>query len=144
VTHSSNAKNTPGYPVPVVRLIVPDTDGHVLVVRRRGGGYAPGDWCLPGGKVDYGDTVERTVAKELTEETALKCTSAEFLFFQDSLPLAPGQMHCINLYFRCAAQGKIVLNPESSEHAWIGPDDLDHYALAFRNDEGLQRYWSES
>lgn len=129
------------HPVPVVRLVVPDEGGRVLVLRRQGGGYAAGKWCLPGGKVDYGDTVEQTVAKELAEETGLRCTSAEFLFFQNSLPVVPGKMHCINLYFLCTAEGEIVLNLESTDYAWIGPAELDEHALAFLNDEGLRRYW---
>lgn len=140
-TRPANEDSTLPYPVPVVRLVVPDPGGCVLILRRQGGGYAAGQWCLPGGKVDYGDTVEQTVAKELVEETGLRCTSAEFLFFQDSLPVIPGKMHCINLYFCCAAEGEIVLNPESTEYAWISPAELDDHALAFRNDEGLKRYW---
>lgn len=132
------------YPVPVVRLIVPEQGGRVLVLRRQDGGYAAGQWCLPGGKVDYGNTVGQTVVKELAEETGLRCTSAAFLYFQDSLPIAPGKMHCINLYFLCAAEGEIVLNAESTEYAWIGLAELESHALAFRNDEGLKRYWSRS
>lgn len=129
------------YPVPVVRLIVPDTSGCVLILRRHGSSHESGRWCLPGGKVDYGDTVEQTVAKELREETSLECTSSTFLFYQDSLPLGPGKMHCINLYFECRVTGTVVLNDESSESDWIGPNDLDSYKLAFRHDEGLRQYW---
>ena len=135
-------EGSPSHPVPVVRLVIPDEKGRVLVLRRRASEYATGDWCLPGGKVDYGDTVEHTVAKELAEETSLRCTSSRFLFYQDSLPLEPGKMHCINLYFECEVSGSIVLNEESSEFAWIGSDQLGRYEIAFRNDEGLRRYWN--
>ena len=98
-------------------------------------------FCLPGGKVDYGDTIENTIAKELREETELVCTGSRFLFYQDSLPEGPGKMHCLNLYFECTASGSVRLNEESSEHAWIGPDDLDRYEVVFGNGEGLRRYW---
>lgn len=129
------------FPVATVRLIVCDSHGRVLIVRRQQAQYAPGQWCLPGGKVEYGETVDHAVTKELREETALECTSARFLFYQDSLPLELGKMHCINLYFACEVTGKLVLNEESSECAWIGPEELTRYRLAFRNDEGLRRYW---
>lgn len=130
-------------PVPVVRLIVRDRGGKVLILRRAATAYGEGAWCLPGGKVDYGETVEQAVAKELREETTLTCESARFLFYQDSLPPEPGGMHCINLYFECRVRGELVLNPESSASAWIGPDDLGGYEIAFRNDEGLRRYWKD-
>ncbi len=128
-------------PVPVVRLIVQDARGRVLVLRRAADSTAGGRWCLPGGKIDYGDTVEEAAGRELREETSLRSTGLTFLFYQDSLPPAPGKMHCINLYFRCDADGEIVLNDESVDAAWIGPEDLVEYALAFRNDEALVRFW---
>ena len=130
-------------PVPVVRLIVQNAEGGVLVLRRAGTAHAEGGWCLPGGKVDYGETVEQAVRKELREETALECGHARFLFYQDSLPPQPGEMHCINLYFECSVSGDLKINPESSDWAWIGPDELDRYRIVFRNDEGLRRYWAE-
>jgi hypothetical protein len=52
-------------------------------------------------------------------------------------------MHCINLYFECSVSGDVKLNPESSEWAWITPDELDRYEIVFRNDEALRRYWDE-
>lgn len=131
------------FPVPVVRLIIANEEGKVLILRRHNSEYGAGQWCLPGGKVDYGDTVENTVAKELSEETALVCDEVKFLFFQDSLPLAAGKMHCINLYFACTTTGEIQLNEESSEYAWIGPEELKDYDIAFRHDYGLKRFWEE-
>lgn len=131
------------YPVPVVRLIVPGTAGRILILRRQGGAYEAGRWCLPGGKVDYGQTIEQTVIKELAEETALTATSSRFLFYQDSLPVKEGKMHCINLYFECAVSGEIVLNDESDEYAWIGKGNIHKYEITFRNDEALLRYWGE-
>ena len=131
------------YPVPVVRLIIVNAEGKVLILKRHNSEYATGQWCLPGGKVDYGETVDETVRKELREETSLTCTSAKFLFLQDSLPLEAGKMHCINLYFECTTAGEILLNEESSAYAWIGPSEITQYQIAFRHDLGLLRFWEE-
>ena len=129
------------YPVPVVRIIIADESGRVLILKRSVTEYAPGQWCLPGGKVDYGDTVEQTVRRELLEETALQCTDARFLFYQDSLPLEPGKMHAINLYFECTVKGSIALNEESTDCTWIDSAALEDYSLVFRNDLALRQYW---
>ncbi len=131
------------HPVPVVRLIIGDRDGRVLILRRQESEYAAGEWCLPGGKVDYGETVEESIAKELREETSLTCVASRFLFYQDSLPLQPGGMHCINLYFECEVEGTVCLNEESSEFDWMSRNELPARPLAFRNDLGLLRYWQE-
>jgi 8-oxo-dGTP diphosphatase len=129
-------------PVPVVRLIVPDASGRVLILRRAPDSTDGGRWCLPGGKIDYGDTVEQAAIRELQEETSLRATNLRFLFYQDSLPSAPGRMHCLNLYLECSVEGEVVLNEESVEAAWISREDVPHYELSFRNGEGLARYWA--
>jgi len=131
----------PRFPVPVVRLVILDKQGRVLVLRRANTAYGQGQWCLPGGKVDYNKTVEQAVIDELREETSLSCAEMHFLFYQDSLPPEEGGMHCLNLYFECRPSGQIELNPESSDSAWVSEQELDKYALVFRNDEGLRRYW---
>lgn len=128
-------------PIVAVRIIVPDADGKVLLLRRQRTAHGAGAWCLPGGKVIFGDTVDRTVTKELMEETGLTCNRARFLFYQDSLPSAPDGMHYVNLYFECVCSGAVMLNPESSTHAWVGPTDAGNYKIVFRNDAALTWYW---
>lgn len=127
-------------PVSVVRAIIMDKQGRLLLLRRRPGSAGAGQWCLPGGKVDYGETVEQALRAEVAEETGLQCQTVEFLFYLDSTPSAPGAMHCINFYFHCATAGEITLNDESTAYAWALPEELDDYDIAFRNDEGIQRY----
>ena len=129
------------YPVPVVRIIVNDADDRALILRRQNTMYAGGGWCLPGGKIEYGQTVEEAAARELEEETALCCKSSNFLFYQDSPPKKPGDMHCINFYLECLVTGSLAINDESSDAAWITQADLDQYDIVFLNGEGLIRYW---
>jgi 8-oxo-dGTP pyrophosphatase MutT (NUDIX family) len=107
--------DTNDFPIPVARLIVQNDENEVLILQRAGSAHADGSWCLPGGKIDYGDTVEKSAARELKEETSLDFDSLQFLFYQDSLPLKPGGMHCINR----------------------------DYDIAFRNDEALIQYWEQ-
>ena len=136
-----NADSTPAIPVLSVRLIVRNDDGQVLILQRPLNSHGAEGWCLPGGKVDFGDTAEATVAKELEEETSLTCTKTRFLFYQDSLPNEESSMHVVNLYFECEAEGQMQLNEESTDSAWISADDMADYRLVFRNGEGLWRYW---
>ena len=115
-----------------------------MVLKRALDSTDGGRWCLPGGKMDYGDTVEQAAIRELHEETSLRATNLRFLFYQDNLPPAPGRMHCVTLYFECSAEGEVVLNEESIEAAWISREEVPLNQLAFRNDEALVRYWAEA
>ncbi|BFV55634.1 hypothetical protein KCMC57_up07380 [Kitasatospora sp. CMC57] len=58
-------------PVLGAGVIVPGTDGRVLVGRRITPGEPP-TWSLPGGKVDHpGESFEQAAARELAEETGI-------------------------------------------------------------------------
>ena len=132
-------------PVAVVRAIIADEQNRVLLLRRRESSQGGGQWCLPGGKVDYDQTVEAAMIHEILEETGLACVAcvaADFLYYQDSLPLKPGGMHCINFIFKCVVQGEIVLNAESTEYAWVTPETLQDYTVAFRNDEIVKWFFN--
>jgi 8-oxo-dGTP diphosphatase len=131
------------YPVPAVRIIVHDNFGRVMLLKRSDNVFKPGSWCLPGGLVDYGETVFDAARRELIEECGLKLISAHFLFYQDSLPEIKGEMHCINFYFKGKYKGEIALNEESSKIAWVFRSDINHYDIAFKNEQGLIRYWNE-
>ena len=132
------------YPVPVVRALIEDPRGRILLLERAGTGHGDGGWCLPGGKIDYGKTVDEALAQEIMEETSLDLCSARFFFFQDSLPFHPGGMHCINFYFHCRVKGDLRLNDESSGYAWIGPAEMGAYNIVFRNDEAIRRHFGRN
>ena len=97
---------------------------------------------MPGGKIEYGQTIEAALARELVEETSLRLVDASLFLLQDSLPPREDAMHCINLYYTCRVSGEIRLNEESSAAAWIGAQDLDRYDLVFRNDEAVRAYFA--
>jgi 8-oxo-dGTP diphosphatase len=131
------------YPIPVVRALIENSKGQILLLRRAKSQYGQAGWCLPGGKIDYGQTAEEALAKEIFEETSLQLLDAKFFFFQNSLPLHPKDMHCVNLYFLCRVQGTIRLNEESSDYVWIGPAQIGAYDIVFKNDEAIRSHFAD-
>ncbi|AGZ41570.1 NUDIX hydrolase [Actinoplanes friuliensis DSM 7358] len=59
-----------------VGLIVVDAEGRVLLGRRIKAGEDP-SWCLPGGHVEAGETIEQAAAREAEEEAGIDGTKPE-------------------------------------------------------------------
>ena len=129
-------------PYLAVRAIITNESGKVLILKRANTAEGDGKWCLPGGNIEYGETIEETVAREIMQETSLNCTDIRFLFYIENPPSEESELHYINLVFVCGAEGKVKLNYESSDHAWIDLTDLPDYKIAFKNDEILRKFWN--
>jgi len=57
-----------------VGAVIEDKEGRVLLVRHvpQRGGFWQGKWICPGGKLEYGETIERGILREVREETNLE------------------------------------------------------------------------
>ena len=133
------ASPSPARPVVAIRVFASDAAQRILLLRRANSEYGEGQWCLPGGKLDYGDTPEGTVAKELVEETNLVAKDVTFLFYQNSPPVQAGKMHCLNLYFRCTTEEAVTLNQESSEFVWLTLEEALAKKPVFGAEEAIRR-----
>ncbi|MFI7004639.1 NUDIX hydrolase [Nocardia sp. NPDC050175] len=76
----------------VLLCVVGESDGapSVVVIRRAYRGRNAGQWGLPGGRLDEGETAEQAVLRELHEELGLTATSADLLGRLDDFPAASG------------------------------------------------------
>lgn len=62
-------------PLPTVDVIIELPEGIVLIERRN----EPYGWAIPGGFVDYGETLESAAVRESLEETSLAVTDLRLL-----------------------------------------------------------------
>jgi ADP-ribose pyrophosphatase YjhB (NUDIX family) len=96
----------PKTPDLTVDIIIEYNDNIVLIKRKN----PPYGWALPGGFVDYGETVESAAAREAKEETSLDLIDLQqFKVYSD--PSRDPRGHSVSVVF--TAKGKGILKPDS-------------------------------
>ena len=96
-------------PSVTVDLIIELTDGKIVLIKRKN---PPPGWALPGGFVDYGETLEAAAVREAKEETSLDVTLVrQFHTYSD--PARDPRGHTIATVFIARAEG----TPEARDDA---------------------------
>ena len=103
-------------------FILDDYDRLLLVQRRRE--PEAGHWGLPGGKVDFGETVEAAVAREIEEELGIAIRLEGLLCLVDQIDLAAGT-HWVAPVWRAVIASGTPSNRDPAALAAIGWHALD-------------------
>lgn len=96
-------------------------DGKVLLVRRA---RSPGNglYSLPGGRVEFGESLHAALAREVNEETGLDIDIVGLAGWREVLPSASGGGHYLIMSFAARwAAGEPVLNDEHDDFKWLAP-----------------------
>jgi 8-oxo-dGTP diphosphatase len=108
-------------------------DSRILLVRRARS-PARGFYSLPGGRVEFGESLHAALHREVAEETALTIEIVELAGWREVLPSATGGGHYLILSFAARwVAGEPVLNDELDDFSWRAPDALSDLRLT----EGL-------
>jgi ADP-ribose pyrophosphatase YjhB (NUDIX family) len=86
-------------PVPTVDIII-ETGGGIVLIKRKNPPYG---WALPGGFVDYGESLEQAAVREAKEETSLDVELISQLGAYSDPSRDPRQ-HTISVVFRARAR----------------------------------------
>lgn len=108
-------------PVPTVDVILRDDEGRVLLIRRRN---PPPGWALPGGFVDYGETLEAAAVREAREETSLEVELVrQFHTYSD--PRRDPRLHTVSVVFLArVVGGTLQAADDAADAAFFAPDGL--------------------
>ena len=123
-------------PVPTVDIIIEFEAQGIILIKRKN---YPHGWALPGGFVDYGETVEEAAAREAKEETSLELESMrQFGVYSD--PTRDPRRHTLSIVFIAQGRGMPHAADDAEDLGIFTPDDLPH-PIVFDHDKILQDYF---
>jgi 8-oxo-dGTP diphosphatase len=119
-------------PIAGVGAVITNSTGELLLIRR---GHPPraGQWSIPGGKVEWGETIREALLREILEETGLtieieRLIDVVDLVMRDESGHIAG--HYVLIDFKAAyIEGELRAGSDAEEARWVDPAALDQYAL---------------
>ncbi|MDP9160807.1 MAG: NUDIX hydrolase [Acidobacteriota bacterium] len=122
----------PDSPIAGVGAIVID-EGRVLLIKR---GRAPllGEWSIPGGAMELGETVREAVVREVLEETGLAVEATELLGAFDRVVRdhqGKLQYHYVLIDFLCRrVSGEAKASGDADDARWFSIEEVNKLFLA--------------
>ena len=111
--------------------------GRLLLVQR-GRAPAAGKWSLPGGRVEWGETLEAAVEREVAEETGLDVRCGELAGWVERI----GETHhYVIADFWVSSMGHSAPRPgdDAAEARWVSAEQLEELDLTVGLGEFLER-----
>jgi 8-oxo-dGTP diphosphatase len=112
--------------------------GKILLVRRARS-PAKGFYSLPGGRVEFGETLHAALNREVAEETGLKIGIIGLAGWREVVPGAAGGGHYLIMSFAARwTDGEVTLNDELDDYRWLAPDETGELKLTIGLTEVIQ------
>jgi 8-oxo-dGTP diphosphatase len=107
--------------------IIQKNDGRILLTKRDDSLRSfPGLWCLPGGKLSFGETPEQAAIRETSEEVGLHCNELTLFGRFESEEPDTGLHYKIDAFTVMAWSGRVNIEgalQEVSAYAWVLPSE---------------------
>jgi ADP-ribose pyrophosphatase YjhB (NUDIX family) len=113
-----------------------------ILLVRRARSPAKGYYSLPGGRVEFGETLHAALHREIREETAMEIEIIGLAGWREVVPETSGRGHYLIMSFAARwAAGEPVLNDELDDARWLDPDALGDLKVTGGLPEVIQSAW---
>lgn len=131
-------------PIPTIDAII-EKEGKIVLVKRNTEPFKE-LWAIPGGHVDYGETVEHATIREAEEETGLKIRLKEILGVYSRPDRNPDKHTMATVFVAEVVDGRLKAGSDTIDAKWVSLNEIDFDNLAFDHAQILRDYlkWRKS
>ena len=127
-------------PYPTVDIIIEikrkNGEQGIILIKRKN---PPHGWAIPGGFVDYGESLEQAALREAKEETSLDIRLIKQLHTYSD-PHRDPRKHTITTVFIAEAEGRPTAQDDAAEIGIFSRKEID-FPLAFDHEKILHDYF---
>jgi len=128
---------------PALAVDVVVVEGNKILLVERGRPPQQGLWALPGGFVEYGETVEAAAKREVLEETGIVIDLGAILGVYSDPNRDPRSHNVSVVFVGKMVSGQLEGGDDAADAKWYDMDDLREEQLAFDHEMIVQdlRQW---
>ncbi len=136
-------QTTQHYPEPTVGALIFDPAGRLFLMQSHKWG---GQYVVPGGHVELGETLEAALRREVAEETGLSISDIRFICVQEFIydPAFWQPRHFIFFDYACHTETTDVrLNDEAEAYVWLSVDEALRLPMDAYTERAIRAYLAQ-
>ncbi len=111
------------YPEPIVGAFIINPQGKLFLIKTHKWNNL---YCVPGGHIELGETIEKALKREIREETGLETEKLKFLCLWEFMAEDNFWKKKHMLFLNCLVKAKstnVKLNKEAEDYIWATPQE---------------------
>lgn len=121
----------------LVKTLIFKEDKLLLIKRKGTSDFAGGCWDIPGGKLEFKETPEYALKREVYEETGLDINIKDIVSVSSGINEERNKQYISIVYLCRYKSGDMLLSDEHIDYVWLNLDEAKNYEKIYYLEDAL-------